>query len=183
MILTHYSYFYKAYLTYFGCQLLLTLIGRTIILNAIKKQVLNGTVRFNTLLIGGNSVAEKTFRETEQGLRLAGYHYVGYISNAENGKNGINSHLTQIGSIDKIESVIDSHDIELVVLATEHSEKAQVEKIIDQLSEKDVEIKIVPDMLDILSGSVNTSNIMGAMLTDIQTGLMPQLATEYQICA
>ena len=169
----HYSYFYKAYLTYFGCQLLFTLIGRTLILNSIKRQVVNGTVRFNTLLVGGNSVAEKTFRETEHGLRLAGYHYVGYISNAGNGNNGISTHLPQIGEIDKIELVVDAHNIELVVLATERSEKARVENIIDRLSEKDVEIKIVPDMLDILSGSVKTSNIFGAVLTDIQTGLMP----------
>jgi len=59
------------------------------------------------------------------------------------------------------------------VLATEKSEKAQVENIINRLSEKDVQIKIVPDNLDILSGSVKTSNILGAVLSDIQTGLMP----------
>jgi exopolysaccharide biosynthesis polyprenyl glycosylphosphotransferase len=38
----------------------------------------------------------------------------------------------------------------------------------------DVEVKIVPDVLDILSGSVKTSNLFGAILTDIKSGLMPQ---------
>jgi lipopolysaccharide/colanic/teichoic acid biosynthesis glycosyltransferase len=41
------------------------------------------------------------------------------------------------------------------------------------LGEKDVEIKILPDTLDILSGSVKTSNVFGAVLIDLQTGLMP----------
>ena len=59
------------------------------------------------------------------------------------------------------------------MLVTERSEKAQLENIIDRLSEKDVQIKIVPDTLDILSGSVKTSNILAAVLTDIQTGLIP----------
>ena len=48
-----------------------------------------------------------------------------------------------------------------------------LEKIIDRLSEKDVEIKIHPDTLDILSGSVKTSNVLGAALIDLKTGLMP----------
>jgi hypothetical protein len=48
-----------------------------------------------------------------------------------------------------------------------------MEKIIDRLSEKDVEIKILPDTLDILSGSVKTSNVFGAVLIDLHTGLMP----------
>jgi len=48
-----------------------------------------------------------------------------------------------------------------------------VEKIIERLSDKDVEIKIIPSTLDILSGSVRTSNVLGALLSDIHTGLMP----------
>jgi exopolysaccharide biosynthesis polyprenyl glycosylphosphotransferase len=56
----------------------------------------------------------------------------------------------------------------------EKSEKEHVEKIIERLSEKNVDVKIVPDILDILSGSVKTSNIYGAVLSDIQTGLIPE---------
>lgn len=37
-----------------------------------------------------------------------------------------------------------------------------------------MEVKIQPDTLDILSGSVKTSNVMGAALIDLQTGLMPE---------
>ena len=169
----NYTYFYKAYLTYLACQLLFTFVGRAFILSKIKKQVLGGDVRFNTLLVGSNSIAEKIYKETKQGLQLAGYHYVGYVTSATLDKNGISSHLPLIGKLDKIEKLVDEHQIELVVLATEKSEKEQVEKIIDQLSERDVQIKMVPDTLDILSGSVKTSNIFGAVLSDIQTGLIP----------
>ena len=169
----NYTYFYKAYLTYLASQLLLTITGRAYILSKIKKQVLGGVVRFNTLLVGSNSIAEKIYEETKQGLRLAGYHYVGYISCAAIEKNGISSHLPMIGKLDKIEKIVDEKEIALVVLATEKSEKAEVEKIVDRLSERDVQIKMVPDTLDILSGSVKTSNIFGAVLSDIQTGLIP----------
>ena len=169
----NYTYFYKAYLSYFACQLLFTFAGRAFILSRIKKQVLGGTVRFNTLLIGSNSIAEKIYKDTRRGLELAGYHYIGYVTNAPIEKDGIGLHLPLIGKLDRIEGIVDEHSIELVVLATEKSEKAKVERIIDRLSEKDVEIKIVPDTLDILSGSVKTSNILGAILSDIRTGLIP----------
>jgi exopolysaccharide biosynthesis polyprenyl glycosylphosphotransferase len=56
----------------------------------------------------------------------------------------------------------------------ERSEHAMVESIVNRLSEKNVEVKILPDTLDILSGSIRTSNVMGAMLIDIKTGLMPE---------
>lgn len=60
------------------------------------------------------------------------------------------------------------------MLALEKSDKIGLENIISRLSEKDVEIKIKPDTLDILSGSVKTINVMGAPLIDLQTGLMPE---------
>jgi exopolysaccharide biosynthesis polyprenyl glycosylphosphotransferase len=60
------------------------------------------------------------------------------------------------------------------VLAMERSEHAMVENIINRLSEKDVEVKIPPDTLDILSGSIRTSNVMGALLIDLRTALMPE---------
>ena len=70
--------------------------------------------------------------------------------------------------------MIEENDIRLVVVALEKTEKQHVERIVDVLSEKDVEVKIVPNMLDILSGSVKMNNVFGAVLSDIRTGLMPQ---------
>ncbi|MBP7345957.1 MAG: sugar transferase, partial [Sediminibacterium sp.] len=37
---------------------------------------------------------------------------------------------------------------------------------------KEIDIKMVPDTIDILAGSVKTSNVLGAMLMDIQTAAM-----------
>ena len=56
----------------------------------------------------------------------------------------------------------------------ERSERREVEAILERLSNKDVRIKIIPSTLDILSGSVRTSNVMGAVLSDIHLGLMPE---------
>jgi exopolysaccharide biosynthesis polyprenyl glycosylphosphotransferase len=82
--------------------------------------------------------------------------------------------LPRLGSIEDLESIIDEHRIRQVVLAMEKTEKPLMESVINRLSEKDVEIKIHPDTLDILSGSVKTNNVLGAVLIDLKTGLMPE---------
>jgi exopolysaccharide biosynthesis polyprenyl glycosylphosphotransferase len=169
---TQYTYYYKALSCYAAAQLLFTWLGRNFLLNKVKKQLLQGDLRFNTLLVGGNSIAERIFLDTRDGLRTAGYHYTGFISAGE--PNGISHHIPWHGWLRDMEKVIHERSIQLVVIALEKEEKIQIEKIVDRLSEMDVEVKIVPDVLDILSGSVKTSNLFGALLTDIKSGLMPQ---------
>ncbi len=171
---TDYRYYYKAFFTFLAAQFFITIIGRWIILSIIKTQLQKGRVRFNTLLVGGNSIATKTYRETFEGLQTIGYHYKGFISNESNGKNSIQKMLPLLGNLSELETTIDRNDIGMVVIALEKSEKEQVEKIIERLTEKDVDIKIIPDILDILSGSVKTNNVFGAVLSDIQTGLIPE---------
>lgn len=168
-----YTYYYKTYFSFLAAHFLFTWLGRSILLNMVKKQLDRGIVRFNTLLVGGNSVASKIFKETRIGLRSGGYHYSGFIANDQY-TNGIAEYLENYGSLGHIEKVIDEKNIKLVVIALSKSERDDVEKIVDVLSEKDVEIKIVPNTLDILSGSVKMTNVFGAVLSDIRTGLMPQ---------
>jgi exopolysaccharide biosynthesis polyprenyl glycosylphosphotransferase len=167
-----YTYYYKALSCYVAAQLFFTWVGRNFLLNRVKKQLVQGQLRFNTLLIGGNTIAERIFLDTRDGLRTAGYHYTGFISAGE--PNGISHHIPWHGWLRDMEKVIHERNIHAVVIALEKEEKIHVEKIVDRLSEMDVEVKIVPDVLDILSGSVKTSNVFGAMLTDIKSGLMPQ---------
>jgi hypothetical protein len=49
-----------------------------------------------------------------------------------------------------------------------------LKKIINRLSEKNVAVKIQPSILDILAGSVKTSNVLGAPLIDLHMGLIPE---------
>ncbi|HLX92488.1 MAG TPA: sugar transferase [Puia sp.] len=170
---TDYRYYYKSYLAFLAAQFVLTVSGRQALLAAVKAQLERGKVRFNTILVGSNPVASAIFHDTNEGLKSIGYHYIGYIATGHREDNGINRLLPQVGSIDQIETVIDATKTELVVIAMEKKEKEQVERIVERLSQKDVEIKIVPDILDILSGSVKTSVVFGAMLSDIQTSLIP----------
>ena len=169
---TDYTYFYKTYFSFLSTSFLLTFLGRWLVLTMVKRQLISGRVKFNSLLIGCHPLATKTYNETNKGLNTIGYHYIGYLANGSH--PNINKQLKQLGNMDDLETVINRNKISLVVIAMGKTEKSQVEQVIERLSEIDVEIKIVPSMLDILSGTVKTSNVFGAMLADIQTDLMPE---------
>lgn len=169
-----YSYYYQAFLALFTLHFILTFIGRWLLLNRVKQQLLQGKVRFNSLLVGSPETALRIYKETGKSLLDGGYHYTGFISTDGDGRNGSFKPLPKAGVPDELEQVIDRDHIRLVVLAIEKTKQSQLETIINRLSEKDVEVKILPNTLDILSGSVKTSNVMGAALIDLQTGLMPQ---------
>ena len=168
------SYFYIAFASLLGFHFIFTFLGRWFFLNKLKRQLLNGKVFFNTLMIGSHDNALRIFKETEKSLHDGGYRYTGFITPDNSEKNSIHRLIPKLGTVDELEKIIEANDIQLVVLAMEKSEQTLLENIINRLSEKDVEIKIQPNTLDILSGSVKTSNVMGAALIDLQTGLMPE---------
>jgi len=170
---TNSSYYYVAFSFLAGIHFGLTFMGRWLLLNKVKRQLLSGKVSFNTLMIGSQENAITIYKKTEKNLLDGGYHYVGFVTPDYNGKNGIQKMIPKLGTTDQLESIIDQNNIHQVVLAMEKSEHLLLEKIIDRLSEKDVEIKIQPSILDILSGSVKTSSVMGAALIDLKTGLIP----------
>src|SRR5260221_1039607 len=170
----NYSYYYLAFLCLFAVHFIFTFSCRLILLYIEKKQLLNGKIFFNTLMIGSQDNAVRIFKETEKSLHDGGYRYTGFVTPYNNGKNGIHKFIPGLGTIDQLEKIIDDNNIQQVVLAMEKSEQPLLESIINRLSEKDVEIKIQPDTLDILSGSVKTSNVLGAALIDLQTGLLPE---------
>ena len=169
-----YHYFYQTYFIYLFSQYFLTLTGRITILNIVRRQVRQGKVFFNTLLVGCDDVATKIYKDTHEGLSSSGYRYTGYVSNRNQVNNGIADYLTHLGDSEEIEKTIDQHDIRLVVVALERSAREEVGAIVEKLSNKDVRIKVIPSTLDILSGSVRTSNVLGVVLSDIYTSPMPE---------
>lgn len=168
------TYYYITFAVLTGIHFFLTFSGRLFWLNKIKNQLLNGKIVFNTLMVGSQDNALNILKATEKNLLDGGYRYTGFVTPDQNGKNGIQKLIPKLGTTDELEKIIDSNNIRLVVLAMEKNEQSLLEKIISRLSEKDVELKIQPNTLDILSGSVKTSNVMGAALIDLRTGLMPE---------
>ncbi|MBK7964259.1 MAG: hypothetical protein IPK10_02335 [Bacteroidetes bacterium] len=67
-----------------------------------------------------------------------------------------------LGGIEDLTQIIDADKIEEVIIAIESSEHEFIGRIINELEDKDVIIKIIPDMYDILAGTVKMTSIFGS---------------------
>ncbi|HEX8335015.1 MAG TPA: sugar transferase, partial [Segetibacter sp.] len=170
-----YTYYYTAFGLFLLLQFSLTFLGRAIILLRAKNDLLNERIIHNTIIIGNNSEAVRIYKDVQKNFIGLGYKLIGFVpSGSHSLKNGLTKWLKPIGGLDNIEQTIDQYSVQLAIIAFDRSENHLMEDLVNRLSEKDVEVKLVPNTLDIISGSVKTSNVLGAMLIDIHTGLMPQ---------
>jgi exopolysaccharide biosynthesis polyprenyl glycosylphosphotransferase len=85
----------------------------------------------------------------------------------------LKEHLPQLGTLDNIKDVINSHDIREVIIAIETSEKGRINRIINTLTGCDVVIKAIPSMTDILTGKIRMNSILGTPLVLVSHQFMP----------
>lgn len=167
-----YRYYYSAFASLFVLNFALCFTGRLLILGQVKKQITEKIIRFRGIIVGDYDNALRIFREAEKKLEVEGYHVTGYVALSPE-KNPAQRALPCLGHIDDLEKIIDEHGLSLVILGIDKNQPL-LATAIARLSEKDVAIKIQANTLDILSGSVRTSNVLGAVLSDLHTGLMPE---------
>lgn len=168
-----YSYFIKMTGRYLLIHTLCTLLFRWIILTTVKRNLKQGKVGFNTLIIGGNNKAIETYKRVNENPKALGNIFKGFIYSNKESSNGMSHYLPKLGSLDNLEAIIDAHDIEEVIVAVDSSEHHLLENILTRLSYRPVAIKVLPDLYDIISGSVKTSNVYDAVFIHIQPDLMP----------
>ncbi len=169
----HHTYFYNTFFALLFLQTLVTYFGRFIIISIAKQHIAAGKFSFNTLIVGNSRKAFDAFKEIEKTHNTAGYNIIGFIAAEKTQKNGLAKWLSCLGGLETMEDIIHQKKIQRVIVALDKGETELIEGIISRLSEKDVEIKLVPETFQILSGAVKTENILGAVLIDIDTGLMP----------
>ena len=170
---SNYSYFIKTTARYFLIHSFVTIVFRMLMLNNIKNRLINRKVVFNTLIVGGNSKAIELYKQINDSKVVLGNKFVGFIYSNKEASNGMSHYLPQLGHLNDLEKIIDQHEIEEVILAIDSSEHHLLENIITRLSYRPVVVKVLPDLYDIISGSVKTSNVYDAVLIHIYPELMP----------
>ncbi len=169
-----YTFYYKESLLLFGLQFGFTWLFRWLVLNRIKRQLLKGIVQINTLIIGANKNAIKLYKDIKGSGETLGFYFTGFLYPDGTSSNGLSKYLTPLGSLKDLARVIHEHKIEQVIIATEEKERQSMEQSLSLLSEHDISIKLLPNTIDILSGSVRTSNVLGAVLIDLHTDMMSE---------
>ena len=146
-------------------------LGRMTLLYTVKRQLSTGKVSFNTLLVGEGPGLRESADEVAAHRWSSGYSLSGYVTLDDAPAPGMNG-TPRAGGIEELPELIREKDIEAVVLSMKTHHGPGTDRLISMLGGCDVRIMLVPDTLDILSGSVRTSNVLGAPLIDIHTDLL-----------
>ena len=158
---------------YWGLFLVLVGSGRLIIRSVQRNLLIKGIGRKNALIIGFNKKAFEVGQQLKE-HRALGLDALGFISVKEENIGKQESGVTVIDSIKNIEKIIDEKNIKEVIIALDRDNNDVLIEIIGKCEPKNVGLKIVPDLYEILSGQARTSQIYGIPLIDIMPQLMPE---------
>ncbi len=170
-----YSDYYLTFFVLFTLQFLFTSLLRLLVLNGVKKNIKNGHVTFGTLMIGNSTKANELYEELTKKQSEFGFRFLGYIELNGQQSNKLSSDLKMLGRLDTLESIImHNSEIEEVIIAIESSEHHRLNDIITRLADKNVTIRIIPDMFDILSGTVKMNHVVGEGFIEIPSVMLSE---------
>jgi exopolysaccharide biosynthesis polyprenyl glycosylphosphotransferase len=166
-----YQMYYKSVFLLFASHFIVTLIPRLVFVTILVRQIHSGKEGFTTLLIGGSDKAVEIYNEMIQ-LPKGVHQFIGFV-NLNGVDRYLEAQLPYLGHADQLEKVIHENKVEEVIIALESTEHDKLRSIISRIDERNVSIKILPDMYDILAGSVKMTNIFGALLIEVNEETMP----------
>lgn len=169
---TNYHSYYRLLLALTILHFGLTFVVRIILTSIQVKRIHSKKEGFRTLLIGGSEKAVQIYNEVETLSKSGGNNFVGFVN-----LNGIDklleNRIPYLGHVNTLEEVLKTNQIEEVIIALESVEHERLQTIISRINNTDIVIKVLPDMYDILSGSVKLDNIFGALLMVVNAEVMP----------
>ncbi|MFY0674381.1 MAG: sugar transferase [Bacteroidia bacterium] len=171
--------FRNAFLVLFSSTITLRYFIRFFVLSYIKNQIVNRKIGFNTLLIGNNKKALDLFEELENERYSQGYFFKGFIEVEAKSQKFLDNKLERLGNLNALELAIEEKKIEEVIVALDQ-ENGMIGRILDELDGKNVMVKMIPDMYDIVSGRVKMKNVFGAALIEIFPEIMPSIQANFK---
>ncbi len=168
-----YRYYYRSFLALFGLHFALTFIPRFLLTSSTVRRVHDRRIGFNTVLVGGNERALAIYQEIEAMPKSPGNKFVGFLQ-VNGGDQLLTSvGLPRLGKWHELRPVIEQQGIEEVIIAVDSGEHEHMSRIMNELEGTGVRIKVIPDMYDILSGSVKMTSIFGTPLIEVNPEIMP----------
>ena len=158
---------------YWGVLLTSVGLGRLFIRSFQRRLLVNGIGRRNALIIGYNPKAHNVHDSIIKYSAL-GLDIVAYVAVKKKNIGKEYKEIKVVANVDNLENIIDEYDIKNIIIALEKHEDDVMMNVLSKCEGKNVSLKIVPDLYDIISGQARTSQIYGFPLIDIMPELMPE---------
>jgi exopolysaccharide biosynthesis polyprenyl glycosylphosphotransferase len=179
--ITSYKNYYGSILILFSFHFSLTFILRYTITTRTIRKIHNREIGFKTLIVGGGESAVMMYKSLKESPKSSGNIFVGFVNGMDLDGHLLEAYTPYLGSYKNLADIIQSNEIEEVLIAIERSEQNHIlEEIINDLEALDVLIKVKPNNYDILAGKVKMKSIFEVPLVEIKHELMPlwQIATK-----
>lgn len=170
---TGYRDYYYSFLTLFTLHFGLTMFVRLLTATYLKRLLIAQRIGFPTLIVGDNQKALNLYNEILNEKFKQGYLLKGFVS-AKSEEGLLSDKLTHLGTYEELPEIIEKYEIEEVILAIESTNHADIIRVNNLLEGENIILKIIPDIYDMLSGSVKMQNVMGTALIEIKPNILPQ---------
>jgi exopolysaccharide biosynthesis polyprenyl glycosylphosphotransferase len=147
--------------------------GRIFIRSLQRNLLIKGIGRRNGLIVGFNSKAKEAYNSILEAPAL-GIDIQAFITVNNENQNEYYKKIKVEGTIEQINTLIEKYNTKDIIIALDKKDQDIIIDIIAKTEGKNLSIKIVPDLYEILSGQARTSQIYGIPLIDIMPELMPE---------
>ena len=168
-----YRLYYKTVAAYFCLHFVLTAVFRTWAVSSVQQLVRRGFISFPTLLVGSNTLALNTFRELRRTGRHLGLRLVGFAPVGDTVDPALAAELPATASYEQLPALVQALKIEQIIIAIEPSEHRLIEDILTLLEGTPARVSILPDLYQMLLGSVRVNHLFGTPLIEIKQDLLP----------
>ncbi len=177
----HLISFSSLFVDFFLLHFSFTYFPRLLISSLTINRIRNRKIGFNTLVIGSNGKTENIYHEFENRKKSAGYNLIGFVNVKPQISNRLNNLMKHLGDFKDIKEIIKKYQIEEIIIAIEEHEHQELERIVGDLIYLNIQIKIIPDLFEILIGNTEIALTDGTPLLWINSNPMSVLEKNLKI--
>lgn len=158
---------------YWGLFLFFVGSGRILIRSIQRNLLINGVGRRCGLVVGYNDKGREVLNSINNAPAL-GIDIAAFVAVKNENIGREFKGIKVEGTTDQLVGIIEKYNAKEIIIALEKEDHDVLVDVISKTEGKNLSLKIVPDLYEILSGQARTSQIYGMPLIDIMPELMPE---------
>jgi exopolysaccharide biosynthesis polyprenyl glycosylphosphotransferase len=170
---TNYTEYYKTFGIFYLLQTFFSVFSRVVVISGIKRLIRKKSLFFNTIIVGSDKNAVEIYEEFRDNHEYLGLRILGYVKVFDNSKDLLQGNLRCFGDYTNLQKLIRRCYVEQVIIAIEAGEYTKIQGILNDLQSTRVRIGIIPDVYQLLLGSVKINQLLGVPLIEINQDLIP----------
>ncbi len=163
------------FLLYFAFISTSMIIGRITAREFQKRFRAKGIIKIPIIIYGTAEKAYEFYRMSKI-ARNWGYNPLGIVVNNESEFSKLDNYnnITEkiLGTYAQLSDILEKYHPEVLVINTDKTDHKELLDIVSACDEKNIRVKVRPDLYDIFTGQTRTQNLYGIPLIEIRTQLM-----------